>query len=309
MVNFRPISLLSVLNRIIEKLFAEQLYTALEEKQLLSPMQYGFRRGRNCEQAAHHLVHYVAESVDNRSLVAAVFFDVSKAFDSVSHQRLLLKLERIGIGGSALSVLASYLSGRQQIFRHGDRYSSPRPITMGVPQGSNLGSLLFSVFINDLQNQEMDATVLSFADDTTLMVTAPDVTSLTEKASTCSTQLYKWMHMNGLVLNSSKTECLLFGTRREQLSFAIHHPSCSALLSCSCETVTNVSEHKFLGLHLDDRLIFTNHVDRVCKKLRAGVATLARIRATCTRELKRSVFNALISPHVGYMLAVVHRGL
>ena len=246
MSNFRPISLLPVINRIIEKLLVDQIYSSIENRGLLSSRQFGFRRGHSCAQAANYLVNYAAESMDLGQHCAAIFFDASKAFDTVSHERLLGKLERLGVFGDALRLLRSYLTGRRQTFRCGDDTSGEEMIRMGVPQGSNFGPLLFIVFINDLLNLSIDGEVLSFADDTAIILRHEDIDVLAERASACSSALHRWMSVNGLVLNASKTRCLLFSKRCTTLSFQMHHPICSTFGTCRCVNIRNAAHHKLL---------------------------------------------------------------
>lgn len=156
---------------------------------------------------------------------------------------------------------------------------------MGLPQGSNLGPLFFSVFINDSLCEPMEATALSFADDSTLIVSYSDLAVLGVMASTCWTRLCSWMHVNGLVLNSNKTKCILFGGQSRKLIFKIHRPTCPIVVTCTCETVVDITDHNYLGLHIDESLTFRNHVDRVCAKMRMGVAALARLRGSCILDV------------------------
>ncbi|XP_018493994.1 uncharacterized protein LOC108863844, partial [Galendromus occidentalis] len=167
--SYRPISLLPIANKVVERIMAEQIVTFLEENDLLSSNQHGFRRGRSCEQAALILSDYIADATDRGLHCVAIFCDISKAFDSINHERLLIKLQRIGFRGASLELLRSYLSERKQVFGDGNSWSDPHEVEMGVPQGSVLGPILFSIFVNDLLTSADDTCVVAFADDTTLL--------------------------------------------------------------------------------------------------------------------------------------------
>lgn len=175
---------------------------------------------------------------------------------------------------------------------------------MGVPQGSNLGPLLFILFANDLLRDFPEATVISFADDTSLVLSHKSLTILTANASAFSSMVFNWMQENGLVLNSKKTRCMLFGGGSPDFAFQIHHPSCPRSDNCQCDRIESVPSHKFLGLHIDTDMRFDTHVNRVCGNLRAGIAVLARIRSSCDLRTRSSVFHALIGSHVNYMLPI-----
>ena len=227
---------------------------------------------------------------------------VRNPFDTVPHVRLILKIERLGVFGDTVRLLRSYLTGRRETYRYGDDTSGEESVRMGVPQGSNFGPLLFVAFINDLLDLPMDGTVISFADDAAIVLRHENIDVLAEKASVCSSLLYRWISINGLVLNSSKTRFLLFSKCSGTISFRMHHPACSTVGFCLRVRIMNTTHHKFLGLYLDADLKFQHHVYHICRKLRSGIAVLDRMRNTCTKAVKMAAYHASIASHIHYML-------
>ncbi|KAJ0183168.1 hypothetical protein K1T71_001144 [Dendrolimus kikuchii] len=168
--NYRPISVLTSLSKVLEKIVNKRLVTYLEDKHILSNNQFGFRQGKSTEQAVSELVNFVAKHVDNKDKCLGVFLDLAKAFDTVSVPILVNKLEAIGIRGIALKLFKDYLSDRTQKVTIGGYFSKEIPITYGVPQGSVLGPKLFLVYINNLCNLELDKSkIFSYADDTAII--------------------------------------------------------------------------------------------------------------------------------------------
>ena len=166
--NYRPISLLSIFDRIIEKLTHARMYEFLQEHNILCQNQVGFRKNNSTTSALIEITEKIKETIDNKKYGCGIFMDLCKAFDTVNHDILLKKLEHYGIRGNALEWFRSYLTNRKQYVSLNGECSESKHITCGVPQGSCLGPLLFLIYINDLSNISEVLHFYLFADDTNI---------------------------------------------------------------------------------------------------------------------------------------------
>ena len=167
--NYRPISLLSNLNKILEKIVHDRVYTFLEDFQCIYSFQFGFRKKHSTNHALIEITETIRQALDNKKIACGIFVDLQKAFDTVNHDILISKLDHYGIRGSANKWFASYLKNRSQFVSILGFDSSTKPISHGVPQGSVLGPLLFLIYINDLHLAIKNSKVFHFADDTNLL--------------------------------------------------------------------------------------------------------------------------------------------
>ena len=204
--NYRPISLLPTMSKIIEKLMDAQLREYLDKENLLNEDQYGFRKGHETSHALIKTQDLILQARKNKELTIGVFLDLKKAFDTVSHKTLLEKIKHLGIDNS---LLKSYLTHRRQYTDINGEKSNKRNIECGVPQGSILGPLLFLIFINDLQNSTNMKTIL-FADDTTLLASDRDAKKLIKETNNNLQKIKKWFEANGLTVHEQKTNFMVF---------------------------------------------------------------------------------------------------
>ena len=208
--NYRPISLLSNINKILEKLMFNRLYSFLESNKCIYDLQFGFRQKHSTNHALLSMTQQIKDTIDNGNIAIGVFVDFQKAFDTVNHKILLGKLEHYGILGVANKWFSSYLHNRKQYVSIGNTNSDTKTISHGVPQGSVLGPLLFLIYINDLHKCIHFSTTRYFADDTNLLYIIDFLKRInrnpTRKLNSDLKSLNHWLLANKISLNATKTE-------------------------------------------------------------------------------------------------------
>ena len=212
--NYRPISVLPAFSKILEKLVCNRLTAFLDKFALLYKFQFGFRKNHSTVHPIIHFLHDIGESNDNTSkdITVAVFLDLSKAFDTINHDKLLHTLNFYGVRGVTNAWFSSYLSDRKQYIEFNGFKSDLCDLSCGVPQGSILGPLLFLIYINDVMNST-SLKLLSFADDTTIYASSNNINDTLTIINNINemTKLYEWLCVNKLSINISKTNYSLFG--------------------------------------------------------------------------------------------------
>ena len=251
--NYRPISLLSIFSKIFEKLMYQRFYNFLERRESLFNLQFGFRSGHSTDHALVNLTENIRSSLDNNSFGCGIFIDFKKAFDTVSHDILLGKLEHYGIRGSSQTWFKSYLHDRKQFVSVNGHSSSICKISCGVPQGSVLGPLLFLIFMNDLPNSSKLLKFFLFADDTNIYFQADDHTRLIRTVNTELKKVKVWMDCNKRALNIEKTNFVLFHSSRKKATDPIP-------LKFGKENIKRAKYVKFLGVLVDEHLSWKYHI-------------------------------------------------
>ena len=243
--NYRPISLLTSLSKILEKIVYSRTITFLQNHKIISDSQFGFREKHNTTHAILSLIDTVSTSIEKCSHTVGLFLDFSKAFDTINHDILLYKLRHYGIRGKALQWFESYLSGRRQFVTIGGNDSSTVPITCGVPQGSLLGPLLFTIYVNDIQASSSVLSFILFADDSNLFYTHSDPNKLVEVLNSELLNVTNWIKANKLSLNKQKTHYMIFSNSISHLPDQIIFDNA---------VIKEVKTTKFLGITIDNKL-------------------------------------------------------
>ena len=270
--NYRPISIISVLSKLVEKLTYNRLYKFIESNSILCNNQFGFCSRHSTTHAITNIYERILENVDQDKHTATIYLDLSKAFDSVNHDILLNKLKYYGIRGVALDFFKSYLSNRKQYTIVNDELSHTLAILCGVPQGSTLGPLLFLLYINDLAKASNFAVSL-FADDTCLIISHVNLRSLERICNNELIHIHNWFLANRLTANLTKASkyMLTFG------KITTNHPT-NFCLKMGNTTLEEVNQVKYLGVIFDNKFKWQSHISYVCSKLLSTVGILSKLR-------------------------------
>ena len=297
LMNYRPISILSVYSKIIERVVYRQVYKFLEKYSILSEHQFGFRSGKSTTQAILKFLNVVYPSLDSGHNVISVFCDFAKAFDSVDHSILLRKLHHYGIRGFCLDWFDSFLTGRTQHVETSGEVSDDLPVSHGVPQGSVLGPLLFQIFINDLPNSSSKLDFTLFVDDSTLSYKFDPKFPL---SATCSlndelSKVYNWLVSNKIKINIQKTKYVVFSYRRAV--------NLGRIIMGNGE-VTRETCVRFLGIYIDQNLNFAKHINYTKGKMSKCLGVFNKLKHFLPLNIMKTMYDCLFKPYAKYAVEV-----
>ena len=292
--NYRPISILPTLSKLLEKLVHNQATNFLERFKLLQENQFGFQKNNTTCDAITHTLEILYSNL-NRKLDSLIFMlDFSKAFDTISIAILLAKLEYYGFRGTSLDFFRSYLTGRSHFMKKGDFVSKDAHTTHGVPQGSILGPLLFILYINDINNCHSSPSSL-YADDSTLIITGKSKEEIQNKANEQLAGVRTWLNANKVCLNLSKTSYMVISNKT-----AIRQHDFDIKIDDS--PINRTSSTKILGLILDDHLSFKQHINNVTIKVSKFLYIMYKLRNHFPTKVAMSLYYSLVYPHLLYCI-------
>ena len=298
--NYRPVSTLPIFGKLFEKIIYSGLYGYLTSKGILYDNQFGFRKSHSCSHALNYSISEIQKCLNNKKHVIGIYIDLSKAFDTIDHVKLLDKLHMYGVRGTTHSLLKSYLSNRLQYTSILGETSRMLPVTYGVPQGSVLGPLLFLIYINDLSNCSERGIFVLFPDDTNIFVSADDVYA---KANSVLDSVYKYMIANLLHINMSKTSYMHFSPRKLD-DFGPTKLFSEHSLELAGVSIKSIRSTKFLGVVIDEELTWLPQIKKLSQKLNRQIGALNRIKDSIPMKFHEDLYFKLFESHLSYRVSV-----
>lgn len=291
--NYRPISILPVLSKVLERILHSQLSDFLEQNNVLYDYQFGFRKLHSTFMPISLIHDQITSSLSKNKSCVGIYLDLKKAFDTVDHEILLKKMSRYGIQNDSLQIFRSYLRNRIQITRLDDLniMSQPENICVGVPQGSILGPILFTIYINDIYKSSLVPRYFLFADDTSIFFSGKSLSDVEHKVNQELPLICAWLCSNRLSLNTSKTFYQIYsvGDKKPDISIYLN------------QTQINRSESvKYLGVNMDENLKWKTHITKTCNTLRRNIGVIARARFMLNNKTLLLLYNSLILPYLSY---------
>jgi hypothetical protein len=294
--NYRPVSVLPIFSKILERLMYNRLIDFINKHNLLYEYQFGFRKKYSTNMALIALVDRVSSALDNGKNVIGLFLDFSKAFDTVDHHILLLKLQNYGIRGTAHDWLKHYLSDREQYVTYNGVKSNPARIKCGVPQGSILGPLLFLLYINDLSFVTKFSFPLLFADDSNLFFEGENISDIANNVNTDLDNIVEWLYANKLSLNIKKTHYIIFSRNKAEPS--------DVDIKIKGSPIYRVYSTKFLGVFIDSKLNWKAHIDYIATKLSKCIGILNKAKSNLPTSALVNLYYTFAYPYFIYCIHV-----
>lgn len=296
--NYRPISILPIISKVLEAALLSRLSKYLTENQIINERQFGFVAKSNTEAAVLHLLNNVYENIENKKITAALLIDCQKAFDCLDKNILIQKLKKLELPRSFLQVMISFLNNRKQCVKNNETISSFRDVISGVPQGSILGPTCFLIYVNSIMSVKLNGKLQMYADDCASIYGESNLQTLKDNMEKDLAKLKIWMDSHFISMNALKTNYIIFSGRTkldyiENTSFKIQYSVNSTIERVNCV--------KYLGLFIDKDLKFDIHIDHVKKKILPMTFAIRRIRSRITDKIANQLYFSHIYSHLTFM--------
>jgi hypothetical protein len=305
--NYRPIAILSVLDKIFESYIDIVLTSYIQEFKILDGRQFAYQKNKGTETLLADLSDYINNNMSRKEHTLAIFIDYSKAFDTLDHNILSRKLEKIGIRGPALSLLESYLKNRSFRVKIDAKLSKKYGLKSGVPQGSILGPKLFIIYLNDLLKTLKGVKIYIFADDILILYSNTVLSTCQSTLQQGADFITLWSHDNKLIINQKKTNGMHFCLKQlrpaQPPQITIHSIECLHApnrTACSCKEIQFLKNTKYLGIYFDDELNWKCHIRHLTIKLRQVIKEVRLAKNKLTAEALRIVYFSLAHSHLSY---------
>lgn len=309
--NYRPISILSVVEKVFEKYIVRYLKDYFCSNNIINKNQYGFQKGKGTEKLIIEINDYLNIQLNKGYGVLAIFIDFSRAFDTVNHGTLINRLQEIGVSGTYLNLFKSYLDNRKFVVKVDSSISNLNSVDFGVPQGSCLGPLFFILYVNNIFNVVNKCKLYMYADDVVLLFSHRDIETCRRILQDELNLVVKWSLENNMYINGEKTKVMYFRTphmvRKNFNEVILHKYSCIQIGMrdvCNCERLNMVSDCNYLGVIFDENLKFDKHVEVVFNKLKKILCCMYALKPYVNSKVLKIVYKSLFESVLRYGVQV-----
>jgi exonuclease III len=308
--NYRPVSILSTISKAIELYIYTHLSSYLKRYKIIDENQYAYQKGKSTVELLQNLMDVMNEALDKGMHVVVTFVDLSKAFDSISHKKLLKCVKNIGVRGEVFELLKDYLKNRKCKVNVAGVESHDVNLEYGVPQGSFLGPLLYLIYINDVKRCFKRCKYFVYADDTVIISIHKDQKVAEARMQEEFTVFQKWCHDKNLIINGTKTKVMHITTPhtpRKYVDLSFHSIDCihNDISNCVCTTkIEMVDSFKYLGLMIDKNLNWKCQIKTLQGKLRCCLFKLSLLRDRAPPRIVKMAYTALFESVMSYGLEV-----
>jgi len=303
--NYRPISVICHIAKILEKLIQTQVMNYLDEHELITADQSAYLKNHNTQTSLHRVIDDWLWNFNDNLITAVCALDISKCFDTINHAILIKKLEYYGFNENTLKWFRSYLGHRGHKVFCNNKSSDINHVNIGVPQGSVLGPTLFLLYINDINNSLGSASCNIYADDVLLYCAESDVDEVNSALQESLDNIKNWYDNNLLVVNASKSNAMIVTTRQKETHLVRQgHSDATTKLKIDEIPLINVACFKYLGVTLDKNLSWDAHINALCKELNGMVWILTRLRQFLSHDCLMHIYQSLVQPKLDYGITI-----
>lgn len=299
--NYRPISVISHVAKIFEREVQVQLLSHLVDNEFISMDQSAYRPYHNTQTCLHRVIDDWLDNNGDKLFTGVCLLDIKKCFDSIDHSVLLKKLSYYGIRGDELEFFCSYLTNRKQIVTCKSKVSGVKYVNTGVPQGSVLGPILFTIFVNDISQHIHLGTANLYADDCLVYCAGSSPRDVNKILQKCIDDVANWYERNNLVLNVEKCNTMLVGSKHNLLQMNAN--DCLSI-NLNDSVVEQVNVADYLGIKIQNDLLWDSQIQKVCSQLSRKVGMLSRLRKSLSPEILIKIYMTTIQPCIDYALTI-----
>lgn len=307
--NYRPIAILSSVDKIMEKCVVNQLGKYLQQNNIVNKCQHGFLKGKSTSTLLSEFTDEINNYLEDKKIVISIFFDYKKAFDTLQKDTLINAMKECGVGQPLNQWFSDYLTGRSYRVKVGDTLSDRVAVRSGVPQGSGCGPICYLMHVNSLCGVLRHCSSYMYADDLCVLRAGTDINDICPLIQQDIDAVVKWSHDNGIILNADKTKLLVIRSPYSHLSISTpklitHEYSCfhNHLINCNCKPVEAVNSVTYLGVKIDESFSWSCHVDYICSKLRILLSKFYHLSYKVPIKILRCLYLSLVESIISYAL-------